>query len=94
MYVSCVITLENSPITELTNTSEALVIFIGSREAQNSNLWHYSIRASSGVMQLGLREKVLIFVVVLIAFGDFVGFAFAFGLQFRVEISSKEYNKS
>ncbi len=45
-------------------------------------------------MQLDFREKVLVLVVVLVAFGDFVGFAFAFGLQFRVEISSKEYNKS
>jgi hypothetical protein len=52
------------------------------------------MRASSGVMQLYFREKVLVFVVVLIAFGDFVGFALALGLQFRVEISGKKYNKS
>jgi hypothetical protein len=89
-----VITFENSPSTEFTNTSEALVIFIGSREAQNSNLWHYSIRASSGVMQLNFNEKVLILVVVLIALGNLIGFAFALCLQFRVEINSKEYDKS
>jgi hypothetical protein len=44
-------------------------------------------------MQLYLNSIILVFDVVLVALGDFVGFAFALGLKLRVKINCKQYYK-
>ena len=45
-------------------------------------------------MQLCLDLIILVFDVVLVALGDFIGFAFAFSLKLRVEIKCKKYYKT